>query len=311
MKKIIFAIYFIKNKIMVLLRKLHVKYNDVIHNALNENEINEIISQCILHKKPLLIARFGSTEANAIVETISIKLGFRKKYSCQCLENMVKNSGFFPNNYELLNRFGEENILVSKCIDILGYWNFFFSDYLLKYICNSKCKITNLRNLEPYCSNIPWSLSLKSKNVVVIHPFKKTIENQYKRRNLIWKDKNVLPDFNLRVVKAVQTIAYEKDDRFNTWFDALEYMYAETMKEDFDVAIIGCGAYGLPLAAKIKKAGKIAIHLGGATQLLFGIKGRRWDDKTYINQYYNEYWVRPSIEDMPKNANMVENGCYW
>ena len=55
---------------------------------------------------------------------------------------------------------------------------------------------------------------------------------------------------------------------------ALNYMFDEAMKKNFDVAIIGCGAYGFPLAAKLKQAGKIVIHLGGATQLLFGIIGR-------------------------------------
>ena len=42
-------------------------------------------------------------------------------------------------------------------------------------------------------------------------------------------------------------------------FDALNYMYNEAMKKNFDVAIIGYGAYGFPLVA---------------TQLLFGIIGR-------------------------------------
>lgn len=34
---------------------------------------------------------------------------------------------------------------------------------------------------------------------------------------------------------------------------------------DFDVCIIGCGAYGLPLAAFVKRMGKQAIHLAGGT----------------------------------------------
>jgi len=54
----------------------------------------------------------------------------------------------------------------------------------------------------------------------------------------------------LLTLKAVQTIANTKDDRFDTWFDALDYMYNEALKLDFDVALIGCGAYGYPLAAK-------------------------------------------------------------
>jgi hypothetical protein len=35
---------------------------------------------------------------------------------------------------------------------------------------------------------------------------------------------------------------------------------------EFDVALIGAGAYGLPLAACVKRLGKKAIHMGGVTK---------------------------------------------
>ena len=124
---------------------------------------------------------------------------------------------------------------------------------------------------------------------------------------------NILPEFELKTLKAVQTIAGEKDERFSTWFETLEYMFEETMKIDFDIAIIGCGAYGMPLAAKLKKAGKQAIHLGGATQLLFGIKGKRWEENypSKIASCFNEYWGYLADSEKPKNAGTVEMGCYW
>ena len=77
------------------------------------------------------------------------------------------------------------------------------------------------------------------------------------------------------------------------------------------VGLFGCGAYGMPLAAYCKEIGKKAVHLGGATQLLFGIKGKRWDCYDYISSLYNEYWVRPSEQEKPKNANKIESACYW
>jgi hypothetical protein len=90
---------------------------------------------------------------------------------------------------------------------------------------------------------------------------------------------------------------------------------------EYDIALIGCGAYGFPLAAHAKRMGKKAVHLGGALQILFGIKGKRWEDPNYsvgfgnrTNPYlemFNEYWVRPSADECPKDAKSVENGCYW
>ena len=41
---------------------------------------------------------------------------------------------------------------------------------------------------------------------------------------------------------------------------------------EFDIAIIGCGAYGMPLSLFVKDLGKKAIHLGGNVQYLFGIR---------------------------------------
>ena len=97
---------------------------------------------------------------------------------------------------------------------------------------------------------------------------------------------------------------------YNNWFDALDDMIRKVDTVDFDVAIIGCGAYGMPLAAHIKQIGKQAIHLGGATQLMFGIMGKRWDHIPEIHSLVNENWVRPMENETPKCSNDIEAGCY-
>ena len=76
---------------------------------------------------------------------------------------------------------------------------------------------------------------------------------------------------------------------------------------NFDVAILGCGAYAFPLAGMLKDDGKVVVNLGGATQLLFGIKGKRWDDLNI----YNESWKRPYIHERCDAYDKVENGCYY
>ena len=109
----------------------------------------------------------------------------------------------------------------------------------------------------------------------------------------------------------MQTGGNETDDRFADWFEALEYMYRESMKYDFDIAILSCGAYSLPLGAKFKAAGRGAIHMGGVCQMLFGIKGRRWEDEPGAGEFFNEFWVYPSAAETPKSAGTVENFAYW
>ena len=127
----------------------------------------------------------------------------------------------------------------------------------------------------------------------------------------MFDDKRVLPQFkSLETIKAVQTIA-GNDSQFSDWFGALDFMKAEIDKKDFDIAIIGCGAYGFPLAAHVKRMGKKAIHLGGPTQMLFGIKGKRWIENDKFGTIINDYFVLPSDEDKIMNAAKVEKGCYW
>lgn len=57
--------------------------------------------------------------------------------------------------------------------------------------------------------------------------------------------------------------------------------------------------------------GKKAIHLGGPLQLLFGIKGGRWDNGDIGKVFYNEYWTRPLLEETPEKFKNIEGGCYW
>lgn len=272
---------------------------------------NEIIAEFISIGQPALIGRFGGCETMAAVEEIGITKGYLRHFSKGTLKGITKNAGVFPCDEQIIRKFAKVQINAGKQVDILGMWHSSMQDYLINETCPGSVNLTKLRCLEPYFYKNPWTAALKGKKVLVVHPFKKSIEMQYKKREVLFDNKDILPDFELRVVQAVQTIAYENDTRFADWFEALDYLYNEAMKEEFDVAIIGCGAYGLALAAKLKEAGKIAIHLGGVTQLLFGIKGRRWDDDKFVSKLYNEHWVRPMEEETPVNAQYVEGACYW
>ena len=52
--------------------------------------------------------------------------------------------------------------------------------------------------------------------------------------------------------------------------------------------------------------------LADATQILFGIKGRRWEAyPENVERLSNDAWIRPSSEETPSAAGRVEDGCYW
>ena len=291
--------------------------NSVTHyvgrRVYDTDAINQIIYDKIMSGKPLMVARFGSTE---LLNMRAYDFPVPGEYSLDFhFNHLCEWSGFFPNQYSLLSDFVSIMKESAKEIDVLAIWYHAFEDYYMNRLMKKEVACSYLLNFEPWSSQtVHWSAALKGKKVLVIHPFAETIQAQYEKREEIFPGTDILPEFELHTLKAVQTLAGNKDERFETWFDALSWMYEEAMKIDFDIAIIGCGAYGMPLAAKIKKAGKQAIHLAGATQLLFGIKGKRWDTEPayeYVRKRYNDAWVYPNDQDRIKNGNKVENACYW
>ena len=278
----------------------------------NEYEINKYIYDSILSGEPFLVGRFGGFELNMMV---ALEFGRKKRYE-QCLHDLCANAGFFPKQMGVAKGFLGVMLDFCKQCDVLAMWQP-YEGYFIKNYMAPDVHLTQLQCIEPWKSpKLPWSAALKGKKVLVIHPFADTIEKQYKKREQLFPNTDILPEFQIRTLKAVQTAAGESDDRFETWFDALEWMHEETKKIDFDVAILGCGAYGAPLAAKIKKDGKQAIHLGGVTQILFGIMGKRWDGSmnnwcNYIKVLENDSWTRPNEKERPSGADKIEGGCYW
>jgi len=293
---------------------------EVIDIQYTGQKASDLIYDYLNNDKPCMIARFGSGELGCVVNYLKLAkknsenyLRYIKgenivfEYDKKIRTGMTNNAGFFPSSDENLDRF---NKLMLECIpnvDILGsHWP--DEIYVKDRIANAK--IVGLPDLEPYYHNNPWSRVLKGKNVLVIHPFVETIKSQYLKRNKLFINSDILPEFKLETIKAVQSIAYN-DCGYKNWFDALEAMKFQITQKEYDIAIIGCGAYGFPLASFVKEQGKKAVHLGGATQILFGIKGTRWNEHEFISKLYNEYWVRPSKEETPIHHKKVEKGCYW
>lgn len=270
--------------------------------------VNARIKEMILSENPFMICRFGATEL-ATIKTFDFEL--QSRYSAQ-MKRIHMLSGVFPETEETGRRFTD---LMLSCIpeaDLIGIWPQEFEKYYLKKYGKETLEYTWLRNLEPWLNDSdPWTGALAGKKVLVVHPFKESICKQYAKREKLFPGTDILPEFDLDVLQSVQTAGGGTDDRFSTWFDAYEWMREEILKRDFDIAILGCGAYGFPLAADIRRAGKQAIHFGGITQILFGICGARWDDDPYVQKYVNSDWVRPMISERPKDSDSVEQSCYW
>lgn len=273
------------------------------------DDANETIYQALVSGKSFLAARFGDAELRTLVYTLENDMGLRKGFPEYIQNVMHRNAGFFPATEENLLRFGHVLWDAAKEVDVFGVWYNLMEDYVIQ-TQSPNAQLVELEGLEPYRSEMPWSRALFGKKVLVVHPFEESIQTQFAIKDKLFDNLQVLPNFELLTYKAIQTNAGGMCE-YKDWFEALDAMYQDISKLDFDVAIVGCGAYGLPLAARIKKLNKQVIHLAGATQILFGIRGARWDVRPEMQKYFNPYWIRPSESEKPINAKEVENGCYW
>ncbi len=258
--------------------------------------------------EPCMISRFGSTELQTLcyIKFYPFSLPLKKR----TFYNIQYASGFFPVTQENLKRFYAMYKRDVKDLDLLVSWR--IEELLFHGWLRRKDYVRKTTLDKFYIHEHPWTYALKGKKVLVVHPFAETIEEQYnKNRERLFENEEILPEFaSLETVKAVQSVAGNVVG-YNSWFEALEWMKNEIDKKNYDVALLGCGAYAMPLAAHVKREGKKAIHMGGILQFLFGIKGKRYIEKSETARLINNYFVSPPASDRPQMANKVEGGCYW
>ena len=272
----------------------------------------EVVKNHILSGKPRMICRFGTLELDTIRMMLNSKNG-NPKYDRWHKDWFTNTAGFFPVDDYNMTRFACEHLDLLKDVDIMSCRS---DRYEIKIIEEylQHADLININAISfPFFFNYPWSAALKGKKVLVIHPFEETIIKQYEKREKLFKNPEVLPEFDLLTYKPVQGIGRAKNKlKYKTWFEALAKMKEDIKNIDFDVALIGAGAYGIFLAQFVKSLGRQAIHGGGATQLLFGIKGSRWD-RMLEGSFYNEHWTRPSKDETPEGVELFERGtmAYW
>jgi len=221
-----------------------------------------------------------------------------------------RNAGVYPNSPEVLSRFCRVYAESLRSLDLVAVW-FHWGERSIRLRNAPNAQLVSLTGIEPYYHSRPWSQMLTGKRVLVLTPFARSVQAQARRLKDVWRAKpDVMADVDVQVLKVPLSAALVKPVHAD-WFSALDAMTEEMASREFDVAIVGAGAWSLPLVARAKQMGKWAIHLGGATQILFGIKGSRWENNPLVTAADNEAWVRPGDDERPDDFRSIEQGCYW
>lgn len=265
---------------------------------------------------PLLIGRFGTIEFTVLWNFL-----IYKKINPDYLTVLERNAGVFGDSAAIA-KWCEEYEKACSSADILATgWHppiVVREQELLKRMKYSGAQCV-LRALEPYYWPVEerWFEPLHRQKVCVVSSFVHTIASQIKKgERRIWPDGNMWPSAEWSFVKtgyapslALGRAGWECDN-LESWETCVDHVVGEVMKTLARVVLIGCGGLGMIIAGRLQASGKICIVMGGAIQVLFGIKGRRWEDHQ-ISGFWNSDWVAPSESETPAGAIDVERGCYW
>ena len=293
-------------------------------NILDLSISNTTIIEFIEKNIPFSIIRLGIGNETYISYDYLNSNKINKKYLHPVLLTLY-NAGIYTNNKDVkkielfcisyTNAIKNADVIASftnsiRTRTICNIQNYFSQQYNLPQI--------HSRSLEPFYimleNETPWTHYLKNKKVLIIHPFVESFKKQLKNGFQLFKNKQMfLDNQEFLFYKPYQTIA--GNHIHNDWVETFTLMCDDIKNLDFDIALLGCGGYGLPLCNYIKsKLNKSAIYIGGGLQLLFGIMGNRWDTHETIQTIIKENeckFIRPSNDELCKNHKTIENSCYW
>jgi hypothetical protein len=269
-------------------------------NRLNPEDSNSFIHDLCESGNPFSVSRVGLGGETLV--TYAVKMGMEVPGNYR--HWLHNNAGFYGStDYQRFANLYHQALLDS---DAHAYWatgNIFqeAEDFLVP----ADRILLDPASLESFRFQSPWTKALAGKKVLVIHPFTHTISSQLEsKKDNIWKNQDVLGGIEWMLYKSVQSIGGIGPD--GDWFNSLDIMKKNISELDFDVALLGCGAYGIPLMGWIKsEMKKSAIYVGGGLQLYFGIKGQRWDRSPDVAAMYNEHWTRCSQQEKPQHINMA------
>ena len=288
-------------------------------NTLSLKESNDKLIELLKSNEPFHITRMGIGPETYITYIYKISNNVNNNNIRQYLPILSNNAGIY-------------NITTTQ--SLIKYCSIYFnsiknSNHLACFkdaIINEQKymkpndEILYLRILEPfYCclEDIkPWSHYLYGKKVLIISPFIESFKTQLKNNFQIFKNpekKIFLDNQEFIFYKCFQTSAGNYIHK--NWEETFDIMCNDISKLDFDIALISCGGYGVPLSYYIKKElQKSAIYIGGGLQLLFGVMGKRWENNDMwkkIIKENNSKFIKPQGDEVLKNNNKIENGCYW
>jgi hypothetical protein len=286
-------------------------------------EIYTCIEKALAKKEGALIGRNGTIELETLLFRL-YKSSPNQEYPAFLSKRLELHAGIWPPTKNSIDRWVFSMLEAIRRCDVLvagWYEPLKVPEETLLQQTNTLAPRIPLRSLEPYY--VPpeqrWTNILAGQRVAVISSFTKTIEEQIEKRDLLWPvaTESLLPAnvewvfFQTGYAPALAQGVGEWPSTVGSWDVAVSSLVKKVVQSQASIAIIGCGGLGMLIGSELKKQGIIAIVLGGATQVLFGIKGKRWETHSVISRFWNDSWVWPKDTETPRGSSLIEGSCYW
>lgn len=286
-------------------------------------EIYKAIETALQKKQGCLIGRNGTIELETILFRLYGSMP-NQAYPESITRRIELHAGIWPPTKSNLDKWVFQMVESIRRCDVLvaGWYEPLkqAEQKLLQAIQTIAPRIP-LRSLEPYY--VPpekrWTQLLAGQRVAVISSFAKTIQGQVEKADSIWPlaTESLLP-YNVEWVPiqtgyapALAQGVAEWPQSIQSWDVAVDSLVKQVIESKASIALIACGGIGMLVGSELKKRGVVAVVLGGALQVLFGIKGGRWANHPVISTFWNEAWVWPKDTETPRGSSLIENGCYW
>jgi hypothetical protein len=286
----------------------------------------KMICETFATENPFFIGRNGTIEVEVLyfwlIHRHQAPASRRLEYAEAHKRYLENNAGVFPTTTESLDRWCEEYVAAlgdMNCCAAGWYKPMVNKEKaLLDGFARSTCYRCPLRSLEPYYApaGLRWTEQLKGRRVCIVSSFADTMEKQLGK--LIWTgDRAGLlegPEWCFVRTGYAPSVAQGQagwPKGCESWEQAVTHIVWEVEMTKAEVAVIGCGGLGMVIAGHLRKKGISCIVMGGAVQVLFGIKGKRWATHSVISGFWNDAWVSPAADEIPGGSAYVEGGCYW
>jgi hypothetical protein len=156
-----------------------------------------------------------------------------------------------------------------------------------------------------------WTQALEGKRILIISSFIESIREKEEYFGKIY-GKDMFINNTFVYIKPPSLSA---DSNSREWDIELKDFCTQldSIKDQYDIALVSCGGLGNLVSDYIYSSGKSAIYVGGVLSVWFGVYNRRMLDEksSMLRMYLNEYWSRPKISERPLGWNKIESGAYW